>query len=152
MLVMLVLAFAGFLGTSYPALAVNPDEMLADPALEARARVISKQLRCLVCRNENIDDSNAGLAKDIRLLVRERLTKGDTNDQVVAYIVNRYGEYVLLKPTLKGANIILWLAGPALLLISLLIAVLYMRRRSNAAETEALSPQEQAQLEKILKG
>ena len=83
-----------------PAFAVNPDEMLADPALEARARAISENLRCLVCQNESIDDSNADLAREIRILVRERLTAGDTDDQVVQYLVDRYGEYVLLKPGL----------------------------------------------------
>lgn len=117
-----------------PVLSVQPDEILADPALEARARSISEGLRCLVCRNENIDDSNAGLARDLRLLVRERLTKGDSDDQVVAYLVDRYGEYVLLNPTARGANMLLWIAGPAALLCGLGGAALYLRRRRSAPE------------------
>ncbi|RMD49780.1 MAG: cytochrome c-type biogenesis protein CcmH, partial [Alphaproteobacteria bacterium] len=96
--------------------AVEPDEMLADPALEARARAISKQLRCLVCRNESIDESNAKLARDLRLLVRERLKAGDSDEEVIAYIVDRYGEFVLLKPRARGVNLLLWLAGPLMLL------------------------------------
>ncbi|HEU0220888.1 MAG TPA: cytochrome c-type biogenesis protein, partial [Paracoccaceae bacterium] len=87
-----------------PAPAVQPDEMLADPALEARAREISRELRCLVCRNESIDESNASLARDLRLLVRERLVAGDTNEAVTDYVVARYGEYVLLRPSFSGAN------------------------------------------------
>ena len=91
--------------------AVQPDEMLQDPALEARARTISAGLRCLVCRNESIDDSDASLAHDLRVLVRQRLTAGDSDAQVVQYLVSRYGEFVLLKPTTGGANLILWLSG-----------------------------------------
>lgn len=111
-----------------PIWAVGPDEILADPVMEARARVISKGLRCLVCRNENIDSSNAGIAKDLRILVRERLVKGDTNDQVVAYIVDRYGEYVLLKPQFNVGNFIPWLIGPILLLLGLFLAVKFITR------------------------
>ena len=96
-----------------PAFAVQPDEMLADPALEARARAISKEVRCLVCRNESIDDSNASLARDLRLLVRERLTAGDSDAEVLDYLVERYGEFVLLKPKFSAANAARWLAGPA---------------------------------------
>jgi len=95
-----------------PVMAVQPDEMLDDPKLEERAREISGGLRCLVCRNESIDDSNADLARDMRLLVRERLLAGDSNEEVVQYIVDRYGEYVLLNPTTTGSNLVLWLAGP----------------------------------------
>ena len=98
----LILALTLFL--SAPAFAVEPGEVLTDPALEARARALSKGLRCLVCRNESIDESNAALAKDLRLLVRERLVEGDTDEQAIAFIVDRYGEYVLLKPTASGAN------------------------------------------------
>jgi cytochrome c-type biogenesis protein CcmH len=136
-----------------PALSVQPDEILADPALEARARAISAGLRCLVCRNENIDESNAGLARDLRLLVRERLTAGDSDDEVVAYLVDRYGEYVLLKPTTSGANMILWIAGPAALLAGLGSAALYLRRRRNAPEPGAapLSEEEAKRLAEILK-
>ena len=102
-----------------PVWAVQPDEVLDDPALEARARDISEGLRCLVCRNESIDESNADLARDLRLLVRERLVEGDTDDEVVEFVVDRYGEYVLLRPTSGGANLLLWYAGPILLLIAL---------------------------------
>ncbi len=90
------------------AFAVNPDEVLADPSLEARARAISAELRCMVCQNQSIDDSNAELAKDLRLLVRERLTDGDTDEQVMNYIVSRYGEFVLLKPRFETKTILLW--------------------------------------------
>lgn len=136
-----------------PSFAVQPDEMLADPALEARARAISEGLRCLVCRNENIDDSNAGLAKDLRLLVRERIMAGDSDDQVVAYLVDRYGEYVLLNPTARGANMILWIAGPAALLLGLGGAALYLRRRRGAPEAAVtpLSDEETKRLAEILK-
>src|SRR6056297_1556272 len=91
-----------------PLWAVQPDEVLDDPELEARARALSQDLRCLVCRNENIDDSNAELARDLRLLVRERLVAGDSNEEVVDFVVDRYGEYVLLRPTLTGSNIVLY--------------------------------------------
>jgi cytochrome c-type biogenesis protein CcmH len=97
-----------------PVAAVQPDEILADPVMEERARDISAGLRCLVCRNESIDESNAELARDLRLLVRERLVAGDTNDEVVDFVVDRYGEYVLLRPTLTGANLVLWIAGPVM--------------------------------------
>lgn len=93
-----------------PALAVQPDEVLKDPAMEARARVISEGLRCLVCQNQSIDDSDAPLAKDLRLLVRERLKEGDTNTQVVDYVVARYGEFVLLRPTFGWHTLLLWLS------------------------------------------
>lgn len=116
-----------------PVFAVQPDEVLDDPALEARAREISAGLRCLVCQNESIDESNASLAHDLRLLVRERLVAGDSNDQAVDYIVERYGEFVLLKPTTGGWNLLLWLAGPLLFVMALVIGALYVRRRSTAA-------------------
>lgn len=136
-----------------PALAVQPDEILADPALEARARDLSQGLRCLVCRNENIDDSNADLARDLRLLVRERLVAGDSDAAVMEYVVDRYGEYVLLKPGTGGSNILLWAAGPAMLLGGGLIAVLYLRRRRTAPEPEGprLTEDEAARLREILR-
>ncbi|WP_145103046.1 cytochrome c-type biogenesis protein [Cereibacter sediminicola] len=145
------LLLAGLLAT--PALAVQPDEILADPALESRARDISQGLRCLVCRNENIDDSNAELARDLRLLVRERLEAGDTDAEVVDFVVDRYGEYVLLNPTTGGANLILWIAGPAMLVGGLGLAALYLRRRRAAPEpaAAALSDEERARLAEILK-
>lgn len=133
-----------------PALAVQPDEMLADPALEARARELSKGLRCLVCRNENIDDSDADLARDLRILLRQRLLAGDTDEQAVQFLVDRYGEYVLLKPTTRGANLLLWVAGPSLLIVALGGALVYLRRRQNAPQPEALSAEEEARLSELL--
>ena len=137
-----------------PVVAVQPDEILEDPALEARAREISKGLRCLVCRNENIDDSNADLARDLRLLVRERLVAGDSDEETMAYLVDRYGEYVLLKPSATGSNRVLYLAGPGMLLIAGLGGMLYLRRRSTAPATgeASLSADEAKRLEEIMKG
>jgi cytochrome c-type biogenesis protein CcmH len=135
-----------------PAFAVQPDEMLDDPVLEARAREMSGELRCLVCRNESIDESNAELAKDLRLLLRERLVAGDTNAQVMSFIVDRYGEYVLLRPTATGSSLVLWLAGPGMLLLALGIGAGYVRSRRNAPEPgEALSDDEKIRLEALLK-
>jgi cytochrome c-type biogenesis protein CcmH len=136
-----------------PLWAVQPDEILDDPALESRARYISSGLRCLVCRNESIDDSNAELARDLRLLVRERLVAGDSNDETVDFIVDRYGEYVLLKPRTGGSNILLWLAGPLMLAAGLILGGLYLRRRSTTPETEVakLSEAEENRLREILK-
>lgn len=135
-----------------PVYAVQPDEVLDDPVLEERARGISSGLRCLVCRNESIDESNADLARDLRLLVRERLVEGDTDDETTAYIVARYGEYVLLRPTFDGSSIALWLAGPLLLLAGLGLSLTYVRARSVAAAPAevALNEAEQARLDAIL--
>ena len=132
-----------------PALAVQPDEVLDDPALESRARELSKGLRCLVCRNENIDDSNADLAGDLRLLVRERLVAGDTDEEVIDFVTDRYGEYVLLQPRTGGTNMILWLAGPAMLLLAFGIGFAYVRKRGQGQE-EVLSTDEEARLKEIL--
>ncbi len=146
-----VFAYCGLLLLlTLPALAVEPDEILADPALEARAREISKELRCLVCRNESIDDSNAGLARDLRLLVRERLVAGDSDAEVMAFVVSRYGEFVLLRPLFSGANLLLWLAGPLMLLVVLVIGYVTIRRR-RPATVKALSAAEKSRLEEILK-
>lgn len=134
------------------ALAVEPAEVLDDPALEARAREISDGLRCPVCRNESIDESNAEVARDIRLLVRERLLAGDGDEEVTRAVVARYGEYVLLRPTAEGANLVLWLAAPAMLLAGLGIGLAVLRSRSAAPEAEALTPEERARLDDLLKG
>ncbi|MGH1413125.1 MAG: cytochrome c-type biogenesis protein [Pelagimonas sp.] len=136
-----------------PSGAVQPDEMLADPALEQRARDISAGLRCLVCQNESIDESNASLARDLRLLVRERIMAGDDNDQVVDYVVARYGEFVLLQPTTGGWNWLLWATGPLGLIFALIVAAFYLRGRSRAtAQADpGLSDDEQARLDEILK-
>ncbi len=137
-----------------PAQAVQPGEMLADPALEARARAISKEVRCLVCRNESIDDSNASLARDLRLLVRERLLAGDSDAEVLDYLVERYGEFVLLKPKLSAANAFLWLAGPAAFLFGLIVITAYLRTRrpQTAANAAPLSDEEKRRLDDILGG
>lgn len=147
------LAFLVLLALAAPARAVQPDEVLADPALEARARALSQGLRCLVCRNENIDESNADLARDLRLLVRERLMAGDTDAEVIAYLVDRYGEYVLLEPPATGSTLILWVAGPALLVVALGGAAVYLRRRRAGADAAPapLSEAERARLQEILK-
>jgi cytochrome c-type biogenesis protein CcmH len=132
-----------------PAFAVQPGEMLTDPGLEARAREISRNLRCPVCQGEDIDDSNAPISRDLRLAVRERLVAGDTDAQVVDYIVARYGEFVLFQPRAEGANLILWLAGPAMLLAGAAIAYAATRRRAVAAEAEALSEADKARLAEL---
>lgn len=148
----LAVTMAVSMGTVGPAFAVQPDEVLDDPELEARARDLSRGLRCLVCRNESIDESNADLARDLRLLVRERLVAGDSNPEVIDYVVDRYGEYVLLRPTKTGSNMILWIAGPAMLVLASGIGIAYQRRNRLTRETplDGLSDDEAAQLQKIL--
>lgn len=137
-----------------PVVAVEPDEVLSDPKLEQRARNLSKEFRCLVCQNQSIDDSDASLAKDLRVLIRERLVKGDDDTQVIDYVVGRYGEFVLLKPSFKPHNYVLWI-GPFLLLLLGIISVTLLVRRNRQAVQEAaakpLSKKEQAQLDKLLK-
>jgi len=133
-----------------PARAVQPDEMLPDPALEARAREIGKELRCLVCRNQSVDDSDAPLAHDLRVLVRERLVAGDSNDQVVAYIRSRYGDYVLLKPPFQFDTWVLW-SAPALILLAGLWSVgRYLRHQARMAGAPPLSADEAERLARIL--
>lgn len=124
----LLAAIAVFLCLCGAALAVSPNEMLDDPALEARARGISAGLRCLVCQNQSIDDSDAELARDLRVLVRERLVAGDSDAQVEQFLVDRYGEYVLLNPRLGGHTILLWIAAPVLLLVGLGTLFFALRR------------------------
>ncbi|WP_164658896.1 cytochrome c-type biogenesis protein [Tropicibacter sp. Alg240-R139] len=145
-------ALVAFLFAPIAASAVEPDEVLDDPVLEQRARDLSQGLRCLVCRNESIDESNADLARDLRLLVRERLVAGDSDEDAIDFIVARYGEYVLLKPTVTGANWLLWAAGPIMLLIAAGVGFIYLRGRSRAAPTpeEKLSDSEVARLKEIL--
>jgi len=134
-----------------PLFAVQPDEVLTDPALETRARELSTGLRCLVCRNENIDASNAPLARDLRLLLRARLVAGDSDDEAVDFIVDRYGEYVLLQPRATGSTWMLWLAGPLMLLLAAAVALIYIRRRGQARpEEDRLSDAEAARLRDIL--
>ena len=134
-----------------PVLAVDPQEQLKDPALEARAREISAGLRCLVCQNQSIDDSDAQLARDLRLLVRQRLEKGESNKEVVDYIVSRYGEFVLLKPRLRLNTVLLWFAPVVLIGGGLLLASRVMKRSREPEEpARPLSPEEQAELQSVL--
>jgi cytochrome c-type biogenesis protein CcmH len=147
----LLLTFALSLSIAGAANAVQPDEVLPDPALEARARAISEGLRCLVCQNQSIDDSEAPLAKDLRLLVRERLKAGDSDQEIVDFIVARYGEFVLLKPRFESQTLLLWLATPAVFLAAiLLVASAYRRRKSAQEQTAPLSVNEQQRLKQLL--
>jgi len=136
---------------SLPVRAVEPSEMLADPVLEARARTLSKELRCMVCQNESIDESGAPLAHDLRVLVRERLKAGDSDKQILDFLVERYGEFVLLKPRLSWHTAALWGLPPAVLLIGIVMLALVVRRRGRrtAGETN-LTPAEEARLSDIL--
>jgi len=146
------LFIALMLALSGPAFAVQPDEILDDPVLEQRARDLSTGLRCLVCRNESIDESNADLARDMRILVRERLVAGDSDEEVVAFLVDRFGEYVLLRPTTKGSNILLWIAGPAMFIFALGGALVYLRSRARQKpDTTSLTADEQRRLDQLLK-
>jgi cytochrome c-type biogenesis protein CcmH len=131
---------------------VEPGEVLDDPLLEKRARDISKGLRCLVCQNESIDDSNARLAKDLRILVRERLVAGDSDDEVLNFIVDRYGEFSLLKPSSSGSNLILWLSGPFMLLIALMISISFIKynQKLKRVNTKGLSDEEKRELKTII--
>jgi cytochrome c-type biogenesis protein CcmH len=137
-----VLALALLAG---PALAVEPSEMLADPGLEARARELSRQLRCPVCQSESIDESDAPVAADLRKLVRERLVAGDSDAEILAYVAARYGEFVLFRPPAQGVNLILWIAGPAMLALGVGVALVALRR-GPTAPAEALTPAEEARL------
>ncbi len=131
--------------------AVLPSEVLDDPVLEQRARDISKNLRCLVCQNQNIDDSDAELAADLRLLVRERLVAGDSDEEVIDYIVARYGEYVLLNPKVGPHTIILWTAMPIIFVIGLVFLIILVKKQKNRAGKIALTKEEQAALEALEK-
>jgi cytochrome c-type biogenesis protein CcmH len=133
------------------ALAVAVDKPLADPALEARARALHKELRCLVCQNQSIEDSNADLARDLRTLVRERIAAGDSDDEAVAFIVDRYGDWVLLKPPLKAGTLLLWISPLLLLLAGATLAYFWFRRRGVATVgATPLSGDEQARLKELL--
>jgi cytochrome c-type biogenesis protein CcmH len=132
---------------------VEPSEVLDDPVLEELARDISKDLRCLVCQNESIDESSATLAKDLRILVRERLLAGDNKDSVLKFIVDRYGEFVLLNPSSNGSNLILWLSGPLMLLIALIISFSFIKANQKLKRNTiiGLSDEEKKELEKIIR-
>ncbi len=145
----LLLAFALLLMAA-PAFAVNPDEVLADPALEARARALSAELRCMVCQNQSIDDSNADLAKDLRLLVRERISDGDSDEAVLNYIVSRYGEFVLLKPRIGMKTVLLWGAPVLLVTLGGLSLLVFARKRAGKPTGSKLTADEQAKLSELL--
>ena len=130
--------------------AVEPDEVMADPKLEARAHALSKELRCVVCQNQSIDDSDAALAKDLRVILRERIAAGDTDDQAVGFIVARYGSFVQLKPPLRADTIALWFGPLVVLLLGGAGAVVYMRGRS-PARAQPLTAAEEAELADLLK-
>ena len=135
----------------HEAAAVQPDEVLKDPALEGRARALSRELRCMVCQNQSIDDSEAPLARDLRILVRERLTAGDSDPQVVDFLVARYGEFVLLKPRFEWQTAVLWFTPAAALLAGAIAIVAAIRRRRTAPQTVApLSPEEERTLAKMI--
>lgn len=144
----LLIAFAILLAP-LPAFAVDPGERLSDPKLEQRARDLSAHLRCMVCQNQSIDDSNAELARDLRLLVRDRIVKGDSDEEVMNYIVSRYGEFVLLKPRFSAKTAILWGAPAVLFVIGLGVAFGYARR-TRSPEQKTLTAEEEARLGKLL--
>jgi len=145
-----ILAAVLVLASSFAAHAVRPDEVLADPALEARARGISAELRCMVCQNQSIDDSDAHLAHDLRVLVRERLKAGDTDQEVVDYIVSRYGEFVLLKPRFNLRNALLWTA-PLLILVAGGLFLILRGRKPRTDPAAPLSRSEQKRLKEMLR-
>jgi cytochrome c-type biogenesis protein CcmH len=150
-----IMVIAAALSTAAPALAVQPDEILPNAGLEARARNLSKELRCMVCQNQSIDDSDAPLARDLRLLVRERIATGETDSQVIDFLVARYGEFVLLKPRFTPHTLLLWLLPPLALIGGGLALWFYSRRRSNAGRTGDpsllhLTEDEEARLERLL--
>ena len=148
--VQVLIFFAWVLMNSTSVFAVEPDEVLNDPKLEERARGISKNLRCLVCRNESIDDSNAELAMDLRLLVRERLVLGESNKEITDYIVSRYGEYVLLMPAFGWSNLLLWLCGPIMLVFGSIIAFWSFKNKTHTSIIP-LSDKDEQRIKDILK-
>jgi cytochrome c-type biogenesis protein CcmH len=148
----LLLALALMLACAGGARAVEPAERLADPALEARARALSQELRCLVCQNESIDESNADLAHDIRVLLRQRLAAGDSDRQAIDYLVSRYGQFVLLKPPVEPATYALWFAPPAVLVLAALLVGRHLRRRrAGGTEPAPLNESERQRLARLLK-
>ena len=151
----ILILFAVFLMLTSPSIAVEPEEMLEDPTLEARARDISAELRCLVCQNQSIDDSDAQLAKDLRILVRARLTEGDSDDDVMSYIVSRYGDFVLLKPPLNSSTYVLWYGPIVIVCIGLFVLVMMFRRKPSTpthqnTKSMPLNTEEQKRLDVLL--
>jgi cytochrome c-type biogenesis protein CcmH len=150
----IILALAAAVMAGSPARAVQPDEIMDDPVKEARARELSKELRCMVCQNQSIDDSDAPLARDLRLLVRERIASGDSDSQVIDFLVARYGEFVLLKPRFNPHTVLLWLLPPLALMGGGIVLWVYSRRRERAGISQEsglkLTPEEMTRLEKLL--
>lgn len=146
-----LLALILLLASIAPALAVEPSERLANPALEARAEALGSQLRCLVCQNETIEESSAPLAHDLRLLIRRHIMDGQTNAQIIKYLVARYGDFILLKPPVEPATYILWFGPGAVLLLAGIGAVIYLQRHKVAPETPPLTTAEQQRLDRLLK-
>ncbi len=150
----LVLTMLVLLASAPTVLAVEPDEVLADPALEERARAISTELRCVVCQNQSIDDSDAEIARDMRILVRERLVAGDNDEEVVNYLVARYGDFVLLRPPFQPNTLALWLAPPIMAVVIATLSVMfyqaYRRRRLAGASPDPLSPADRAELDALV--
>jgi cytochrome c-type biogenesis protein CcmH len=146
----IVVAFLLLIGAAFPAFAVNPDEKLADPVLESRARALSAELRCMVCQNQSIDDSNAELARDLRILVRARLKAGDSDSQVLDYLVSRYGEFVLLKPRVNEHTLLLWGIPFGLALIAGGFVIFQVSRRRANVSTAELSSEEQEKLKLLI--
>ena len=147
--------FIFVLAISSSVVAVEPDEVLDNPSLEERARQISKDLRCLVCQNESIDESDAALARDLRVLVRERLQIGDSNEEVLQFVVDRYGEFALLRPRIDGVNYVLWWFGPLFLIFSIITAVVYIRKigkisKSSNDLSAPLNDEERKKLNEIM--
>ena len=147
---LLLLSFVAAVALSGPVPAVEPDEILADPVLEARARDISRNLRCLVCQNQSIDDSNADLARDLRIVVRDRLVAGESNDQVIAFITARYGDFVLLRPPFKPTTWLLWLGPGIVFVLGAMATVVWFRRRAGDPEPPPLSDAEERALGALL--
>ena len=148
-----IVTFLFTLAMSAASLAVQPDEVLKDPVLESRARDLSRELRCMVCQNQSIDDSEAPLARDLRLLVRERLTKGDSDGQVIDFLVARYGEFVLLKPRLEWQTLLLWGLPPAVLMVGIVALFAQIRRRNRAvAVPPPLTAEERRKLSTLVDG
>ncbi len=147
----LIFALMLILVAAMPAGAVNPDEVLDDPVLEERARALSQELRCLVCQNQSIDDSDAGLARDLRIIVRERLVAGDTDTRVLEYLVSKYGDFVLLRPPVKPQTWALWFGPPVLLLLGIILIFGVFRRNSAASvtNTQPLTVEEVRRLEEL---
>ena len=146
----LSLVVLSYLIYAQPIMAVQPNERLADPLLEERARMLSQNIRCLVCQNQSIDDSNATLAKDLRTLVREKLTAGATNDEIFDFLVDRYGDFILLNPPFKPSTYVLWYGPLIFLIVGLLMTVLIMNKSKRRASEKPLSQAERVSLSKLL--